>query len=493
MKQILFLFVVLTLFSCLPNNTKIYNILDYGAKPDGKSLSTHNIQAAIDDAADNGGGTVVFPSGKFLSGTIFLKDNITLNIESGATLLGSENLIDYQMVDKKSVHPNQKYHLIIGNKVKNISIIGNGYINGQGKALCNLEDTMPKWVYVKDINKRVEPMIEIYECEDVIIRDVHISNFSGWNTHIFNSKKVNISGIKIINDQFSPNSDAIDITGCHDVMINNCYIKTCDDGICIKTSEESNTSERITVTNCIIETNCAALKVGNESVKDMHDITFSNCVINNTSRPIGIYSQEGANLSNISISNIVANTRTVLVLNRPIHISLYQKDGFKLGSIKNVQISNFTCTTNGRILITAQDSSMIENILLRDIRLIYPHIENPLAIADSAKSSQFSPKNKNARKQPYAIVVENVKNLVLDNLMTDWNNDSVPTDWQIPTKIENGSKYRTFHPNYYQTHETEFGVLWGNNLQGGYIRIPMATSSVAGIEKVKLSNSTIIQ
>ena len=116
-------------------NPSFFNIHDYGAKGDGATLNTKSIQSAIDACSQSGGGTVYFPAGKYLSGTIFLKSHITLFLDAGAALTGSKDLKDYPVTVSKLISYMDNYtdkSLIYGEGLEQIAIIGQGTIDGNG-------------------------------------------------------------------------------------------------------------------------------------------------------------------------------------------------------------------------------------------------------------------------------------------------------------------------------------------------------------------------
>ena len=477
----------------------LFYITDYGAIADGQTLATQAIQKAIDAAAEVSG-RVIIPEGTFMCGTLFLKSNVTLEVSAGATLLGSPNIADYTEMTWGHNNDRQPYHLIVAKDIENITIDGSGTIDGNGKAFWkdyeedeNGNIKAPRWIAAKD--KKISPLIEITGCRNVRVKEVTIKTGGGWNLHLHNTDLAKVTGINIINNIFSPNSDGIDITGCNDVIISDCYIKTCDDAICLKTTPDSRECHRITVTNCIMETLCVGLKLGaNESFKNMSDVTFSNCVVNGSSRAIGIYTFEGGIYENININNIVANTNAPLVFNRPIQLMVSRKKPeSRLGGIRNINISNFTCQTDGRLLFTAQEGGFIENLVLRDIVLTYPWIEDPAPIAAQAKSSQFPSEQRHpgAIKAQAAVIADNVSNLVIDNVIVNWTNaDTIPTAWKHPERIENGSP-RIHTYSYKKPRMTEFSLLWGRNIKGGYLRSPLAAASAASKTKYDLKDSRI--
>jgi hypothetical protein len=473
------------------------NIKDFGARGDSATLNTTAIQSAIDAAAAQGGGTVTVPPGVYLSGTIFLKDNTTLDVQSGAKILGSPNIEDYAVMTWGHNKDRQPRHLIVGKDARNIAIIGGGTIDGNGPAFWEDFDPAedPQWKMAKPL--KISPMVEIQDCQDVRIKDVLLLTGGGWTLHLYDSDRIQVQGVKIINDLFAPNGDGIDISGCHDVTISDCIIKTCDDAICLKTMVDTRDCKRVTVTNCVIECSCAALKIGNETFRDIKQVTFSNSVIYGSSRAFAIYAESAGTVEDIVVDNIITDSRAPLLYNRPIHLSLYLPEpgaGGRNGDwmhqekkqydyegrkprLRNVTITNFHAKTGGRILMTAGDGYAIENLTLRNVNLTYPWIEDPVPHVDEVTSSQFAPVKRAAKVAKAAIVTENIHNFVLDNVMINWpETEEVPADWQFPKKIANGT-LKGFYPTRTEARQAELKVLYGRGLKNAILNTPLAKSS----------------
>ena len=135
-------------------------------------------------------------------------------------------------------------------------------------------------------------MVQITNCRDVCVEGIRMTNPAGWTLHLQDSERAIVRNVTIDNDLRTPNSDGIDVTGCRDVRISDCYISTCDDGIVLKS--DSGPVERVTVTNCVIRTMCAALKLGtNGTHHDIRQVAFSNCSIFQSHRGVAIYTVEG--------------------------------------------------------------------------------------------------------------------------------------------------------------------------------------------------------
>lgn len=491
-KVFFFLTAVLLLNACQPGQQDVYNILDYGARGDSATMCTDAINEAITEASENGGGKVIVPPGIYLTGTIVLKDNVVFEVQYGATIAGSGNREDYTRERRpmyryhKEDPALQMMHLILVKNCKNVTLCGGGTIYGNGKEYWKPFDKLPAWIHAQP--DRVSNMVEVQYSENIKIRDLFMTMSPEWTLHVVESKGIEINGVKIDNGFYGPNNDGIDITSCQDVVIANCDIKTCDDAICFKASVDGGPCERATVTNCLVQTNCVALKVGsNLTFHPIRDITFSNCVITHSSRAIGLYSTKGSMVENVNFSNIVAKTNAPLVINRPIHLSAWNKSMYEWeppqsSAMRNITISNFTAETDGRILMTAEEGCTMENITLRDIKLHYPRIEDPKPIAPGHESHQGSPKNPVARGVRAAVVADNISELIIDGLSVGWPADTVPEEWLIPERIENGTN-RRFNPenyDYKKPRQTEMHVFWGRNIDKGYLFAPYANASSTG-------------
>lgn len=488
--------LVLLFSACQTAPEGLYNITDFGAVGDSATVNTQAINEAIREAHQAGGGTVVVPApGRFVSGTVHLLSNVTLRVEAGAMLLGSSNLADYDSLSWGHNEDRQPYHFIQAKGQKNITIEGRGTIDGRGYTFWeHNRETPPRWI--KKPARRPSPMVEIQDCQDVVIKDVFLTNSAGWTLHLYDTDVARVTGIRLVNNLYGPNTDGIDITGCRDVVVSDSYVKTCDDAVCIKTTEDSRECSDISVTNCTVQTTCVAFKFG-ESYKDIRNVTFSNLVVHESSRAIGVYGNWGGTIEDVVFSNIVCNTNAPLVLNRPIQIGIWpllnmktKEKLYESGRIRNVLISNFVSTSQGRILISAPDSLMLENITLKDIRVRYPYIEDPSQIGKEATSNQINGVPADGRTASAAIVALNVKNLVVEGFGVDWPGATFPKAWMHPERIENGSD-RVHKGVYDKTIPGPFALLYGRNLQGGYLDKFMGQNAVPGQEAVTLLNSSI--
>ena len=361
---------------------KEYNVMDFGAAGDGKQLETNIIQKAIDKANETGG-KVVFPAGKYSTGTIFLKSNVTLELQKGAMIMGSHNLNDYPEnipvynFFRKGIILRA---LIFAERQDNISIIGEGTIDGQGFAFPEPTD--------KKVNSySVRPyVIWMVQCKKVRVEGIKLQYGAFWMQHYMACENLRIHDIEVYNHG-RKNNDMMDIDGCKDVIISDCRGDTDDDGITIK-STHAMPNENITINNCIISSHCNAIKCGTETNAGFKNITISNCVIKPSSDREVTYGKsdgisgislevvDGAEMDGVNISNIVMDGPAV-----PLFIRLgnrargYDKSLPKpgVGTLQNVMISNITAVTakNYGSSITGIPGHKVKNVTLENIRIFY--------------------------------------------------------------------------------------------------------------------------
>lgn len=254
-------------FGQQPYAQKTYNIVDYGARSDGKKINTVEIQAAIDAANKAKGGRVIFPKGKFLSGSIEMKSDVNMYLEEGAFLLGSTNPEDYKAMNTagRPVSPknddNSQLALLLAHNANNISISGKGIIDGQGRALALNIDSLYHAGLLADPNyskKNMRPsetvrpkLFRFPECKNAKILDLKIKNAACWGLSFELCYNLTIDNIALINRAYW-NNDGMDISDCHNVRITNCDINSADDGICLKSYYPGHFNDSIYIANCTI-------------------------------------------------------------------------------------------------------------------------------------------------------------------------------------------------------------------------------------------------
>ena len=336
---------------------------DFGAVGNGTTLDTHAIQHGIDTLAHQGGGTLLFPPGTYLTGSIHLRSHVHLELAPGAVIKGSPNDADYDpyellTFENDSDKETSFFHfaLLWGEDVEDIAIIGKGTIDGNR-------------------TKRGGPKpIALKRCKNVLIRDITIVNAPNYCISMLGTDDVNIDGIRIRNAF----CDGIDPDSCKNVRIANCDIQSWDDAIVPKASfslGERRATENIVVTNCLLSTACNAFKLGTESGGDFKRIAVSNCVVyaypNNklATSGIALESVDGSNIDGVTVSNI-----SMIGVETPIFLRLGNR-GRDMetpvpGTVRNITISNITAVDATRAaLIMGIPNHAIENVTLTNLQL----------------------------------------------------------------------------------------------------------------------------
>lgn len=272
------------------------SVKDFGAKGDAISLDTAAIQRAIDMCSDTGGGVVWFPTGGYVTGTILIKKNVALNLTKGATILGSLNPLDYRLLEPfvDGVGATRGHALIGCIDVSGVGIFGDGVIDGRGAELQAAAGKIPS----------AKPFLLLCSRSTGIqLSGVKLVNSGAWTLHISQCRDVKAVALTIRSVGLA-NNDGIDIDSSERVRVERCTIETGDDAICLKTTS-SIPCRHITVTGCTLTTRCAAFKIGTESAGDFSAIRVSNCYVPKADLgAVKILSVDGANISDVIIQNL---------------------------------------------------------------------------------------------------------------------------------------------------------------------------------------------
>lgn len=412
----------------------VLNLADHVQPEADFQTITRTLQALIDQVGHEGGVVSVSP-GRWEVTTLVLHSNMTLRLERGATLVTHPDLAHYPRF-----HPDprnqdrQPYHTLLADGCENLTIEGDGAFDGQGELFWDdpLGDKSQGAVglFWRRRVPRVSPLLEFKRCRNLVLRDFTIRNSPGWTLHLLDVDQARIHGLTVRNSLFGPNTDGFDLNGCRDVFVSDCDLRCGDDAIILKAFPDAGPCERIAITNCILETNCAAIGFGAETTAGIRDVSVSNCVVKAAIRMIQLEMWEPGIIENITISNISGKTMAPVPLERPIYMDIQhhgRTDG-ALGHIRNIVVTNLVAETRGRIMLTAADGATIENVTLRDIHLRYPEIEDPEFTVKHMRSGQMSNDSPETRDRRAAVIADNVTGLELINLQTTWPLATTPVE-----------------------------------------------------------------
>jgi polygalacturonase len=404
-KYILIACVVLALYGYPANvfGQGYYNVIKYGAKNDSSKLATKAIETAIAAASKAGGGTVYFPAGKYLTGAIHLKSNITILIDAGAELHFSDNFNDYlpmvksryEGVDVMSFSP-----LFYAYRAENITITGRGLINGHGKKWWDFvegykqDQVRTRWQLEFDqLNKDIllpddprqmkrgflrPPFIQPMFCKNILIEGITIINSPFWTVNPEFCENVKIHAVTI-NNPHSPNTDGINPESCKNVHISDCHITVGDDCITIKSGKDApgrkmaRPAENYTITNCTMLSGHGGVVIGSEMSGDVRKITISNCVFDGTDRGIRIKSARGRGgvVEEIRVSNIVMKNirEQAIVLDLQYAKTTMEPVSERTPKFRNIHFSNITGQVNQAAYLNGLEEMPLENISFSDINL----------------------------------------------------------------------------------------------------------------------------
>jgi polygalacturonase len=359
----------------------------YGARGDGRSLDTGAIQRAVDDCARHGGGVVLLGQGTFLSGTIVLRDRITLRIAPGATLVASQRIADFTPYPPEDVPKiaidgstqnkgNGPYHLIHADGVSDVAIDGGGQIRGNGASYW---DRTPDGQLVSR-RPRPSPLIETVAVRGLRIENVTILDAAGWTIHPLETDGVAIRDVRIFNDARGPNTDAIDIDSSRNVVITDAHVESGDDCVVLKTTGRRpgpvKPTENVLVSNLVCSSDDQGFKIGTESRGDFRNITLTGATIFHAPgfyRPptaaLSMSMVDGASFENVVISNVVIRDATT-----PLFLRLGNRGRGQAvptpGRLKHVIFSNIVAT-GGELAssITGLPEHPLEDVTLADISI----------------------------------------------------------------------------------------------------------------------------
>jgi polygalacturonase len=422
-----------------------------GAVNDGQFNNAAVINQAIDKVQAAGGGQVVVPSGGvYLSGSIAIKENVDLHLESGATLRASSNYEDYTpnhniktvtngTVDE-FVLPQRAF--ISAFKAHNARISGHGTIDGNADGFIaergRYIHKMRGPIGGKDQYLERPFAIFMIECHNLTIRDVLIKDPAFWAVRTTGCNQMLIDGIRIHTDLMVPNADGVDIDRCQNVRIVNCEFVTADD--CISLKSCSQTSQygdvaNIVISNCIMTSTSGAITLGTESVGDIKNVLVNNCIVKDSHRGFAVRAREGGTISNVRFSNSIVHTRTFSDMwwghGEALHVTAFSWDDPAKGTdgniertyegfVRDITFENITCYSEAGILNYAAHPELIKGVTYRNVDVFMK------------KESKWEPRidlrpngiESVLHRKHNAFEIFNVTDVKLDNCTVFWDKTS---------------------------------------------------------------------
>ena len=356
------------------------SILEYGAGVDRSPRENQRaIQRAIDEAIESGGGAISVPAGRFVTGSIQLKSNVTLRLEIGAILAGSRDWKDYPFSETAFPWVSMSGIPDAGNDARmcgflwaegaeNVGIEGAGIIDGQGgnHAFPSAEDP-----YLR------RPMLVLFlHCRNIRVYDVTMREPAFFNFYAVRSRRVWIRGV-FIDSLRTENGDGLDFDGTEEVMISDCDLEAGDDAISLKSTMPGYPNRDYMITNCRLSSIWAGFRMGTESTADMRDIVISNCVFDHCNDGLKIQDCSNGVYENIRVSNCIMRDvhRPVFMTANSYRLSA-NDDSIrpKLGGIRNVVIDGVTAYMSeggsdyqrNEFVVSGTTKDLLEDITIRN-------------------------------------------------------------------------------------------------------------------------------
>ena len=363
----------------------VFNIKDFGAVADGKTLNTAAIQKAIDACFANGGGQVLVEGGTYMFGTIVLHSNVELHIDATATLLGSPRCEDYperdnvRHVDTKKLPRWRNACYIYAEESENVSITGMGKIDCNGESFVEPRENPTHWLF-KRIDAPTPPRVVFFAgCKNVRIEDITMENLpSGWGFWIHDCDYVSFDKVKIFAEVEYENNDGIHINSSRNVTVSNCDITCGDDCLVIRANNaslpENKVCEKVTVTNCNLTSYSGGIRVGWRQCGTIRNCSFSNIVMTDTTvgvdiniphftfDPTKMYTidcgREATLIENISFDNIIMDN----VYAEPVKIIVNDNPETKVEAVRNLYFSNIHAKGPRGIHLKGRAENHLDNI-----------------------------------------------------------------------------------------------------------------------------------
>jgi polygalacturonase len=305
----------------------VFDITRFGAVGDGKTLNTQAIQRAIDACGKAGGGLVLVPPGRFVSGALFLRSNLQLHLSAGAILQASDNFEHFPAIKGRSegIERDTYASLLTGQELENVAITGTGVLDGQGpswwRAFGVTKDMRTERKLPREADnppgsplKYPRPrVVNLLRCQSVQLQGIHVRESPFWSVHLVYCQDVLVDGLTVTGLQ-AQHIDGIIIDSCKNVRISNCSVSAGSDPIALKSGYNQDgrrvaiPCEDIVITNCNLSFSVGAgISIGSETAGGVKNVIVSNCTISRSRYGIHIRAPRGRGgvVERIRMTNLV--------------------------------------------------------------------------------------------------------------------------------------------------------------------------------------------
>lgn len=444
------------------------NVREFGAVGDGVTKDTMAIQAAID-----AGGTVYFPKGTYLTGTLYLRDNGGLELAPDAKIVGSPDREDYNKVDfcpqnwASKAEKASGAHLIVALECENVFIKGQGTIHGNREAFFDPEvipsrDKFTGW--------RPSQMLFFCESRNVTLEGVQLINSPYWSVFVFGCKDVVIHGIRLSNTPMSAwNGDGIDIDCSQNVTVSDCILRTGDDCITVRAAQVEllqnrkgfltpqlycwrqdsmgsprgghdaiGICENVVITNCVLQDGHCGVRFG-VGTGLIRNCSVCNLAIRNCWYGVGIHSSylaaegevNGVSVENIAIDNLAIDAGCPFYIASSGSTGPLQKSNGKY--IRHLSMNNIRAIGFWNVFIQGNGDMDLSDVELNNINLVFTGGAEIIPEPYAERRRDWR-----CYRFPYGIFINNARDFRLSNVSVRW--ETVDAKWKSAVCIRHSEE-----------------------------------------------------
>lgn len=425
----------------------VFDVREFGAVGDGQALCTTGMNRAVAAAVAVGGGTVLVPAGRFLTGTIYLQSNVTLHLAPGAVIVGSTELRDYpenpppapvDTVEFRRLLPVYpaalefgRFAIISAAGQSNVRITGSGTIDGSGDHVnFSKKDMIARGLTRQEAHARRPFGLSFIRCRDVRVEGVTLRNLASWTQGYLDCDGVVVDGVTVDSPGDDRNNDGVDIDGCRNFRVVNSRFNTGDDAICLKSSFA--VCENVVVANCVIRSRVNAVKFGTASNAGFKLVAISNLTVEHAGGAgVAFEVVDGGVLDGVVVSNVVMNEVAAVVFIRlgDRGRNWMRPGDHAVGTLRNISISNITARVftsyDGRPLsspISGIPGHNVEDVSLSHVRVLilrdYPRAltEGLVAVAIPEAEADYPEHAMFGSLPAYAFYVRHARGITFDDV-----------------------------------------------------------------------------
>ena len=365
-----------------------YDVRDFGARPDGQSVNTKQLQRAIDVCSKAGGGRVVVSGGTFVTGTLVLKSGVELHLAAGGCLKGSSDWQDWKdQPQARHVNPymcarHRTAALVFADEAENIALTGRGVLDGNGFAFVERDMESGSGQLRRKLGLEFSPprLVFFAGCRRVRVEGIRVLYPpAGWSFWVHDCDDVVFTSMEIFSDVDFPNNDGIHINCSRDVRVSDCLIETGDDAIIIRANSaslaEDKPCERVTVNNCVLRSYSSGIRIGwlNDGV--IRNCAFSNLVIHDSVCGVGLLlpawssreqaadqGREATMVENISFSNIMMDR----IVARPLYVHIDPGSNTQVKAVRNLRFAGVMASGQMYPIFSAPRPGVVSDIRLEN-------------------------------------------------------------------------------------------------------------------------------